>query len=132
MRSFEIGDMVLSKKNGTGFVTAFVANKTAIECEMQYNFHYYSVENGVECGFSKSTPAVIFEYDNGDKIKHIRKPRPGCKEARDIVAMFALEHRKSLNSTIALNLGSKKQIYIADKKVQSPYRKARAMLQVQS
>lgn len=93
-RPFELDDLVISK-NGTGIVTGLVANKRAVSCEFGENTSYYSLKTGKECQFSSA-----IDWDDGDEIKHIRTPRKGSKEARDIVAMLGRYQHKSLSSML--------------------------------
>jgi hypothetical protein len=87
--NIEVGDMVVSRKYGVGIVTnAFPDSDTGTIKFKKGSVGIYSLKNR------------ILAFSDADKIISIRKPRPGGKEARDIVAMLAWNGNKQHNKAI--------------------------------
>ena len=97
MRPFEVGAMVISKKLGTGVVAEIHhSSDTGIAVFDWFSKESYSIETG------------IVNFTCGEKIITIRKPRPGSKEARDIVAMLLYRFRKFVQFYIFVSSGLKR------------------------
>jgi len=79
-RPFAIGDFVIIKIGDHKSFTKTI-------CDVDLPIVYCEL-NGSRQGYHE------------DYIKHIRKPRKGGKEARDIVAMFAKLYRQKLNDIL--------------------------------
>lgn len=77
-RPFEVGDLVVSEEYGLGTINGKTSDNFAIRV----------VFENYEWGY------LFFHGDDLEKIKTIRRPRKGSKEARDIVAMLAREWHK--------------------------------------
>ena len=134
-RPFEVGNLVVSNECGCGIVESIeLYNDSALIICVKFSgyvLHYNS--GGNQCSVFGRTGKSIFT----DKIKTIRKPRHGGKEARDIVAMLAVEHRRSLNDCLRAHLNLKavcKKIREVNKETIRwvMYSNAKEMLQVQS
>lgn len=82
-RPFEIGDLVVSRKFGTGTVKELGNNTGKIIFESGVEKIIYSLKDG------------LLALSGYDKIIHIRRHRKGSKEARDIVARLARRYKKS-------------------------------------
>jgi len=111
-RPFEKGDMVVSENKGIGIVISVRAMDRVAECEFgDGNTSFFSFKTGKECGFSSAV-----DWEDGDKIKYIRKPRKGGKEARDIVAMLANARRYGLNDLL-ITCGKDKKLRYKFKRI---------------
>ena len=97
MRPFDEGDMVISENEGVGVVISLRSMTRVAECEFFENISFFSLRTGKECGYSSAV-----DWSAGDRIKIIRTPRKGGKEARDIVAMLGREHHKYLLSMLKI------------------------------
>jgi len=77
-RSFEVGDLVVSRQLGVG---KFIGKIGFLFCAEFKNGEYCFDGNGKGLHYDVS-------------IKHIRKPRPGNTESRAIVARLAKDYHK--------------------------------------
>jgi hypothetical protein len=85
MRPFEKGDLVITTDSKIGKVML-------VKTEWAKDKGWREFEKPLIVMFEHGTQHCTIEY-----IKHIRKPRPGGKEARDIVAMLGSQARIAKN-----------------------------------
>jgi len=98
-RNFEVGDLAVYNGN-VGTVTYIFTDPRVINCVCVTFWESTAERQGNSVHIRLDGHFDSYDWGDDCFIKHIRKPRKGSKEARDIVAMLGRESNRTHNAYI--------------------------------